>query len=115
MKINNVLSLISLVISILLGYWVYSIAGEDPNSALAGVFATLCFALPLILGIGVSYKTSVVAINQRALAVLFFVVMLVLQFYYANTGISMPYYVLISGILLCVYAIIVYAIIKSKQ
>lgn len=115
MKINNVLSLIILVFSSLLGYWVYSVADADSHATLAGILSTICFAIPLIMGIGVSYNTSVAIVNIRTLSCVLFLLMLIMHFYYANTGITMPYYLLFTGILLCIYAAIIYTIIKSKQ
>ena len=115
MKINNVLTLITLIISSLLGYWVYSVADTDAHAVLAGVFSTICFAIPLILGAGISFNTSASNVNIKALSWCMFILMLILHFYYASTGISMPYYVLINGILICIYVAIVYGIVKSKQ
>ena len=115
MKINNVLSLIILVLSSLLGYWVYSVADTDIHANLAGFLSAICLALPLILGFGVSYNTSASLVNIRMLSCVLALIMLILHFYYATTGISMPYYVLISGILICIYLAIIYAILKSKQ
>ena len=115
MKINAFLTLIILVFSCLLGFWVYSIAEPDTHAGLAGILSTICIALPLIIGFGVNYNTSAAIVNLRILSFTLFLIMLVLHFYYANTGISMPYYVLISGILVCIYMAIVYTIIKSKQ
>ena len=115
MKINNVLSLIILVLSSLLGYWVYSVADTDIHANLAGFLSAICLALPLILGFGVRYNTSASLVNIRMLSCVLALIMLILHFYYAGTGITMPYYVLISGILICIYLAIIYAIIKSKQ
>lgn len=110
-----VLSLIILVLSSLLGYWVYSVADTDTHATLAGVLSAICLAIPLLLGFSVNYNTSVVLVNIRALSCVLFLLMLIMHFYYAYTGITMPYYVLINGILLCIYAAIIYTIIKSKQ
>lgn len=115
MKINVVLSLIILVLSSLLGYWVYTVADTDIHANLAGFLSAICLALPLILGFGVSYNTSASLVNIRMLSCVLALIMLILHFYYAATGISMPYYVLISGILICIYLAIIYAILKSKQ
>lgn len=115
MKINIVLTMIALVLSSLLGYWVFSVADTDAHATLAGVLSAICLAIPLVLGLCVSYNTSVAFVNIRMLSGFLFLLMLIMHFYYASTGISMPYYVLINGVLLCIYAAIVYAIIKSKQ
>ena len=115
MKINVFLSIIILVLSCLFGFWVYSIAEPDANATLAGVLSTICFALPLITGFSMSYNTSAAIVNVRMLSFALFLLMLILHFYYANTGISMPSYVLINGIIVCIYLAIIYAILKSKQ
>lgn len=115
MKINNVLSLITIVISALLGLWVYSIADNDSHAILAGAFSTICFGIPLILGLCVSYNTSAIIVNIRTLSLVFLVTMLVSHFYYASRGVTMPSYIVTNGIFICIYAAIVYAIVKSKQ
>lgn len=115
MKVNFVLTLIALVISSLLGYWVYSVADTDVHATMAGVFSTLCFAIPLIIGTGINFKTSASQVNIRALSLVLFILMFIMHFYYASNGVTMPYYVLINGILICIYVAIVYGIIKSKQ
>ena len=115
MKINIVLTLIALVLSSLLGYWVYSVAVSDIHATIAGFLSAICLALPLILGFGVSYNTSASLVNIRMLSSVLAFIMLILHFYYAVTDITMPYYVLISGILICIYLAIIYAILKSKQ
>lgn len=115
MKINVILSLIILILSSLMGYWVYSVAETDIHATFAGILSAICLAMPLILGFGVSYKTSASLVNIRMLSCVWALIMLIMHFYYATTGITMPYYVLISGILVCIYLAIIYAILKSKQ
>lgn len=115
MKINTVLTLITLVISALLGFLVYSIADNDSHAILAGIFSTICFGIPLILGLCVSYNTSAIIVNIRTLSLVFLVTMLVSHFYYASRGVTMPSYIVTNGIFICIYAAIVYAIVKSKQ
>ena len=115
MKINVVLSFIILILSSLLGYWVYYVVDADIHATLAGILSATCLALPLILGFGASYNTSASLVNIRILSCVLILIMVILHFYYAATGITMPYYVLICGVLICIYLAIVYAILKSKQ
>ena len=115
MRFNFVFTLIALIISSLLGYWVYSVADTDAHATLAGMFSTICFAIPLIIGIGISFNTSASQVNIKALSWVLFILMLFMHFYYASNGVTMPYYVLINGILICIYVAIVYGIIRSKQ
>ena len=103
MKINVVLLLIMLVLSSLLGCWVYSVADTDSHATLAGFLSAICLALPLILGFGISYNTSASLVNIRMLSCVLALIMLILHFYYAATGITMPSYVLVSGVLICIY------------
>lgn len=115
MRFNFVFTLIALVISSLLGYWVYSVADTDVHATLAGIFSTICFAFPLIIGTGISFNTSASQVNIKALSWVLFILMLIMHFYYASNGVTMPYYVLINGILICIYVAVVYGIIQSKQ
>lgn len=115
MKINTILALITMVMSVLLGIWVFSIVEGNSHALLAGVFSTICFAIPLILGLCVSYNTSAMIVNIRTISLVFLVIMLVSHFYYAAKGVNMPSYIVTNGILICIYAAIVYAIVKSKQ
>lgn len=115
MRINVIFSLIILVLSSLLGYWVYTIADTDIHATLAGFTSAICLAIPLLLGFSVNYRTAASKVNIRTLSCAMFFIMLLLHFYYASTGISMPYYVLINGVLFCIYVAIVYSIVKSKQ
>ena len=112
MKINIVLGFISIILSVLLGFWVYSLSLPDNNAVLAGVLSSICFVFPLIIGICTSFNTSVNTINQRALAITFFFVMCISHFYYASNGIIMPSYVLINGIIWCLYVAIAFSINK---
>lgn len=115
MRFNFVFSLIALVISSLLGCWVYSVADTDAHATLAGLFSTICFSIPLIIGTGISFNTSASQVNIKALSWILFILMLIMHFYYASNGVTMPYYVLINGILICIYVAVVYGIIQSKQ
>lgn len=115
MKINISVTWIILILSSLLGYLVFSIADSDPYAKMASIISAVCFTFPLIMGGCVQYRTSVSLINVRVVSFVFFLVMLIFNFFYAYTGISMPSYVLINGILICIYALIIYAVIKSKQ
>lgn len=115
MKINIFLSLIVLVLSTILGYWVFAVAGDDSHAVLAGVFSTICFTIPLVLAFGIDYTTSVANVNIKLTSTATLFLMIVSHFYYAAKGISMPYYVLVNGVLICIYATIVYFIFKFKQ
>lgn len=115
MKVNIVLTILSVAISALLGYAVYSVAGIDPNASLSGICSIVCFMGTLVPAFGLKYKTRALSVNLRALSLVAFVVMLICHFSFASIWIKMPYYLIVSGLILCVYIGIAYVINSTKQ
>lgn len=115
MKVNFVLAALSVVVSALLGYAVYSIAGIDPNALLAGYCSAVCFIITLIPAFGINYDTSALSANLRVLSLVAFFIMLVSHFSFAAILVKMPYYIIINGLIICVYLGIAYYINSTKQ
>lgn len=115
MKVNVVLCAITVVVSVLLGYAVYSIAGIDPNAILAGVVSTVCFILTLIPAFCIKYESRALFVNIRVFSMVAFAIMLISHFAFAAIWIKMPFYIIINGIILCIYLGIVYSINSTKQ
>lgn len=109
MKANVFLFVLSVAVSALLGYLVYSVAGVDPNALLAGLFSTLCFICTLIPAFGFRYKTHALSVNLRTLSIVAFVIMLFFHIAFAAIVIKMPYYLIVNGIILCLYLGIAYS------
>ena len=114
MKLNFVPSFLAVIISALLGYAVYSVADIDPNAILAGVVSTVCFIVTLILAIGVGYDDGKMSVNIRILSLSVFTVMLISHFAFAATIVKMPYYLIVNGLILCVYLCIAYYVNSLK-
>ena len=115
MKLNFVPSFLAVIISALLGYAVYSVADIDPNAILAGVVSTVCFIVTLILAIGVGYDDGKMSVNIRILSLSAFTVMLISHFAFAATIVKMPYYLIVNGLILCVYLCIAYYVNSLKR
>lgn len=115
MKLNSVPSLLAVIISALLGYAVYSVADIDPNAILAGVVSTVCFIVTLILAIGVGYDDGKMSVNIRILSLSAFTVMLISHFAFAATIVKMPYYLIVNGLILCVYLCVAYYVNSLKR
>lgn len=115
MKLNFVPSLLAVIISALLGYAVYSVADIDPNAILAGVVSTICFIVTLILAIGVGYEDGKISVNIRILSLSALIVMLISHFAFAATIVKMPYYLIVNGLILCIYLCIVYYVNSLKR
>lgn len=115
MKLNFVPSFLAVIISALLGYAVYSVADIDPNAILAGVVSTVCFIVTLILAIGVGYDDGKMSVNIRILSLSAFIVMLISHFAFAATIVKMPYYLIVNGLIICIYLCIAYYVNSLKH
>lgn len=115
MKVNVVLTVLSVVISLLLGYAVYSVAGIDPKALLAGICSAACFMCTLIPAFGIRYETMGMSVNLRVLSMVAFVVMLISHFSFAAILIKMPYYIIVNGLIICIYFGVAYSINSTKQ
>ena len=115
MKLNFVPSFLAVIISALLGYAVYFVADIDPNATIAGVVSTVCFIVTLILAIGVGYDDGKMSVNIRILSLSAFTVMLISHFAFAATIVKMPYYLIVNGLILCVYLCIAYYVNSLKR
>ena len=115
MKLNFVPSFLAVIISALFGYAVYSVADIDSNAVLAGIVSTVCFIVTLILAIGVGYEDGKISVNIRILSLSALIVMLISHFAFAATIVKMPYYLIVNGLILCVYLCIVYYVYSLKR
>lgn len=115
MKINVFLTIISLLLTSILGYLTFSIAEGDENALLGAIVSGICFAVTLIPIIGLQYESSRLGVNVRILSGLFFIVFLISNYSYALWGINMPYYIIINGIILLVALAIIYKMTKVND
>ena len=115
MRANIFLTIISLLLAGLIGYWVFCNAKGQEQDTLCGICSTICFLATLIPAIGIRYESERIGTNIRVLSGMFFVAFLVSHFYFANYGIQMPLYVILNGILLVIYLGIFYKIQGLKD
>lgn len=115
MKINIITSIISIALAALLGYAVYSVAGDDPNADLAFAGCGICTAIELLLAFGVSYEDSRKGVSLRVLSVLAVIVSTIAQFIFAGVGITESYYIIVNGIILLLYLLMFYGLFKAEQ
>ncbi len=106
--INVILSLLAVLFSALLGFWVYSVAKGDDNDLMAGIVSFVCFMVVLIPLMGVHYSTSRLGVNIRVLSIIAFIIFIAVNFIYAACGVSVPSYVIVNGILLIIYLAVFY-------
>lgn len=108
MKVNPFLTIISVILSALIGYLAFNVAEGDNNDIVCGIGSSICFAVTLIPAIGLRYASARLSVNIRVLSFMSFVVFAISHFSFAGLGVKMPYYVIVNGILLMVYLAIFY-------
>ena len=115
MKCNIFLTVASVLIAALIGYGFYAANSSESFVWIITFGSGICMALSLIGILAVSTKGRAGGINIKALSSIFFVVFLISNLVFTFTKIKLAPYVIINGILLLIYAVSTYGIIKSRQ
>ncbi len=102
------MSLLAILLSALLGFWVYSVARGGDNDIMAGIVSFVCFVAVLIPIMGMCYSTSRLGVNIRILSIIAFILFTAVNFIYAAYGVSVPSYIILNGIILIIYLAIFY-------
>lgn len=105
MKTSYFYMVLSVIAMAILGYWTYYVAhsNNDPNDVVVGIGTAICVIASLGPGISISLDDTRVNVNMKVLCLVAFIVLTILNFCYAEFGVSMPYYVIIVGLLLIAF------------
>jgi len=114
MKINFVPTIIAIVISLLISYGLYSFHDSE-NKILLSAGSFVFLATSLVMAIGASFEFPRTTTNVRVVSGIFFTIALISNLIFAFINFSVPSYIIINGILLLVFMLIAYSLIKSKQ
>lgn len=117
MKISYFYMALSVIAMAIVGYWTYYIAhsNNDPNDVVVGIGTAICVIASLGPSIGFSLDDVRVNANMKVLCLVAFVLLTIVNFCYAGFGVSMPYYVIIVGLLLIAFVGILRKIIEVKD
>lgn len=115
MKVNTFLTIISLLLTGLLSYLVYSVVEGQDNDVICGTGSAVCIAFTLLPMIGLRYKSTMIGTNVRVLSVLFFLLFIVSHAIFIHYGICMPYYIIFNGILLAIFLAIFYKMVNIND
>lgn len=115
MKCNIFLTVASVLIAALIGYGFYAANSTEHLVWLLCSGAGITSVLTLTGIFGISTKGRTGGINITALSSIFFVLFLICNLVFAFTAVKLAPYVIINGILLIIYTIGMYGIIKTKQ
>lgn len=114
MKFNLIPFVISLFLSALLAYGLYSLS-SDANKLLLSIGSFMFFIMTLGFMIGISFDSGRTAANAKIVAGIFFVTFLIVNSVFSIIGFSLPAFLITNGILLSVYLLIEYSLQKSNQ
>ena len=110
MKINPVLTILSLLFAALAAYALYSFCRSEELQWVITIFGGVNLFLVWAGTIAVSLPDGRRNVNFKVLNIIFAVIITVLQIVFTLTVVSMPTYLLCSGILLLLWLTIAYAI-----
>lgn len=114
MKVNAVTTIISVAISAIVAYCLYSWCKSD-NQILLCIGGFISLALTMMFTIGVSFEQSRTTTNVRFLSGTFFVLALISNIIFAFVQFSSPAYILVNGLLLLIWLLLVYGIKKANM
>lgn len=114
MKTDFTKTILAIAISALIAYGLYSFHESD-NKMLLSIGSFIFLSATLILSIGTSFELQRSNINVKVISGIFFAIALISNLIFAFIGFSVPSYVLTNGILLLVFVLIAYSILKAKQ
>ncbi len=116
MKIRLIPALITLTIAALLAFLFYTMSNADEQMhkalAISGFIST---AICLECGIGLSYKDSCYKANTFATSLFFLVLLIVEHCCFAAWGKNPAWVIITSGLLVAVFLLILFGIIKAKM
>lgn len=115
MKFSVFLICIACAMSLILGYVVYSVAGNQEYDVLSGFIGAFSFMITLIPLMGISFSTKRLTVNLKVLSSIAFTAMVGVNFTFAALEIVMPYYPVTIALIALVYIAIMYIINSTKQ
>lgn len=115
MKGNFFLIIIAVLISALGGYGFFAANSAEQYVLLLSIGSGICFAVTLIGLLGIKTEAKSGGANIKALSAIFVVLFLISNLIFSFIAIKVAPYIIINGILLLIYAICVYGIVKSGK
>lgn len=115
MKFNVFLTITAILVAGLIGYGFYSANAEEQFVWLLSCGSGISLGISLIGFLGISTQGKAGGANIKVLSSIFFILFLISNIVFSFTAIKVAPYIIINGILLIIYAIGTYEIIKSKQ
>jgi hypothetical protein len=110
MKFNLPLTLISVMFSLTLGFYLYN-ESKDLILVIGFSISSISILVPSLI---YTSKNSRILVNTRIISTFFYLSMIILSFLKMNKFFGDNMYVLFSGILLSIFLLITYSLNKSE-
>ena len=114
MKLNFVPTLIAISISSLIDFGLFSIH-DNENKFLLSVGSLVFLAVTLIIAIGVDFEQPRTTANLRVVSGIFFLIAIISNVFFSFIVFSPSSYIITNGLLLLIFILITYSIIKAEQ
>ena len=115
MKVNLVYLIIGLAISAFIAFGFYSFyQGNNKNLLVFGSMIFLSISLIPTIAIEINNRTRITALIRTVSGIMFFVGLLT-NLIFSFTAFKLEWYIIILGLILMIYCLIFYSLIKSKQ
>ncbi len=115
MKPNIFLILMAVILSLLMGYLIYHIAQGKENDALCGITSLICLVSTSIPLLGLQFDSVRLGVNLKVISAITFILFLIENILFAASAISMPYYIILNGLILVVFLTIFYKLSKIRN
>ena len=114
MKINTFTAILAVLLALIISYFLSHYQDEE-NKIIYGICSFLGLFITGVSTIAISYDYSRTTILTRTASLVFFLLILGSQIFFAVINFTLPFYVLINGSLIILSLLIVYSISKSKH
>ena len=110
MKISVFPALLTLIVTLAVGYLAYHLANSnsDTNDLVVGIGTGMSVLLTLGCVMGLTLNEGRMNVNFKAWSVAAFVVLTIINLSFAGFGVSMPYYVIVLALLLVIHLWVVW-------
>jgi hypothetical protein len=116
MKVNVVMLVIALAMAALVGYGFFSANSGEPYRMVLAIGAGIVLFVTIGGAIAIRSATGRGSVgNIRVLSALFLVLFVVEQLIFSFVSLRLPPYIIVTGIMLLVYVLIVYAVGKALE
>jgi hypothetical protein len=113
MKLNFVMTLISLGIASLAAYGFYAMNGGELYVLLLTISSGVALFVTLTGWLGISFTGHGSTVNIRVVSGIFTVLFIISNLIFSFTRIIRAPYIIVNGILLLIYILIVYSLVKT--